>query len=221
MQRSPVAGVHTTTSDVLLPTRCIDGGTCRDFRRTERTHVGQTEGRREAARSDMTPIAAVVAVLVVVVTLLTFAFAGVLQRVKSLEKRFRAGVASPSGEEGSDHYEVAPQGEARVAAVLFVQAGCPVCSDVIPAFVQAAASQSTIDVEFVILSDVSATPSSEVRVVTDPELHQRLNPGYFPAILVVDKASVIVAAEPAGSVDAVKHLVSRTFTYADKLKGRA
>lgn len=170
----------------------------------------------------MDPVVAAVAILAAVVLILVFAMAGLLQRVKELERRLRAGASLPaptaaSNDEG--RYEVAPRGGAWLSAVLVVQQGCGVCASVMPTFI-GAASPGSPGLELVILTDGEPPDAGTLRVVEDDELHRRLDPGYVPAMLIVDADSIIIAAEPAGSPEAVGVLLSRASKLAERLSTR-
>lgn len=163
----------------------------------------------------MSPTVAAIVLLWIVVLVLAFAMAGILQKVRDLERRGTSGPAAVPDTEAVD--AVAPEEGQAVSAVLLVEEGCGVCAEVLPSFTAARSLSGSERVNFVVVtnsSDGTGYDIGDVQVLADPDIHARLEPGWFPAMLIVTPDRVIAAVEPAGSPEAVEDLVVRVTSRA-------
>lgn len=167
----------------------------------------------------MSPLWAAMVLLWVVVILLVFATAGILQKVRQLERR---GATAPGPANSDAVATVTPSGGRIVSAVLVVEEGCGVCAEVMPRFSAAASGSEADRVEFVVVSNGAGQSAyklgADVRLVADRDVHRALEPGWFPAMLIVTADRVIAAVEPAGSPEAIDHLVTRVVERAAELR---
>lgn len=150
----------------------------------------------------MSPLAAAVVLLWALVIVLAFAVAGLKQQVRTLETRPRP---STSGNGALDAVAaVAPVSDKPRAAVMVVRDSCGVCEEMLPEFL-ASAERAQTSLEHVVLAEHDIDlGDSQVRLVADPEVHASLEPGWFPALLIVTSELRILAAEPVGSPDALR-----------------
>lgn len=152
--------------------------------------------------------------------LLAFAMAGMLRQLRDLQ----AGVASAAGlaavagggvpgvgtipDNPQTPLSVRPRDDAVCALVLLVDDNCPVCAEVAPHF-DDLANKSSAAVDFVVLARTPVAKFAGLtgaRFVADPTACHLLDPGWRPAIVVLDQSGAMVTREPAGSkkvVDAV------------------
>lgn len=163
----------------------------------------------------MSPLVAAVILLWILVVLLVFAMAGILRKVRALEQRAAAAPAAAPMRDTSEADAVAmvaPRGDQVLSAVLIVEEGCGVCAEVLPRFTAATTEIGSERVDYIVLSNDTesdyAVPD-DVRLIADRQLHAALDPGWFPAILVITDDRVIQAVEPAGSPEAVDALVAK------------
>jgi hypothetical protein len=139
--------------------------------------------------------------------LLAFAMAGLLRQVRDLQAALtrQRGTATRSGLPVS----IRPSAGHAYAAVLLVDDGCPICARVAPAFARLAHG-APADIDFVLLrrsNSLAWEPPEGVRLVADQAAHHRLDPGWQPAVVVLDADGDVLATEPAGSEEAVRAVV--------------
>jgi hypothetical protein len=87
--------------------------------------------------------------------------------------------------------------------VLLVTHGCALCSAALEAI-------KAIEEDVAVISN-HALPD-EPTVVVDEGLWSRLNPGFAPALVVIDRGGRTVMAEPASSMDAIRYARDRAPT---------
>jgi len=145
-----------------------------------------------------------------VLVLLAFAMLGILRQLRDLQQtviqRNNAGPTAPRRELPA---ELRPQAGREYSAILLVDAGCPTCERVAPVFAELARTSSG-DIDFVLLSysDEQKWDALEgVRRVMDQAAYHRLDPGWRPAVVVLDAAGEVLATEPAGSEESVRAVV--------------
>ncbi|MET9023732.1 hypothetical protein ABZV93_27540 [Actinopolymorpha sp. NPDC004070] len=152
--------------------------------------------------------------------LLAFAMAGMLRQLRDLQAGVAAAVGvtvAADGGAGSvgtiphtpeTPLSVRPRDDAMCAVVLLVDDNCPVCAEVAPYF-DDRANGSSAALDFVVLARTQVAKFAGLtgaRFVADPAACHLLDPGWRPAIVVLDRAGAMVTREPAGSkkvVDAV------------------
>ncbi len=154
--------------------------------------------------------------------LLAFAMAGMLRQLRDLQ----AGVAGAVGmaaagdtaalgvgtipDKPETPASVRPRDDAVCAVVLLVDENCPVCAEVAPGF-DDLANKSSAAVDFVVLARTPVAKFAGLtgaRFVADPAACNLLDPGWRPAIVVLDRAGAMVTREPAGSAKVVDAVVT-------------
>lgn len=154
----------------------------------------------------MTPLVAVVLLQGVALTLVVLALVGLQQNLRRLEQRLGRAGASRRG--ATELTALRPRDGATLSCVLLVADHCPICASVLPTFVgPGGAGQS---VERIVLSRVALTEHDvgPLRAVVDRDLYDTLDPGWQPALAVVDASGEVVAVRPAGSVDSVRAVLA-------------
>lgn len=158
--------------------------------------------------------AVVLAWLLLVV--LAFAMAGLLRQLRDVQVALaRSMSAGPGAGSGTVHPPreipavVRPRDGLDRAVILLVDHDCALCAEVAPVFAQLADEWSR-SLDFVVLGRVADKKFEElngVRYVVDPGACQRLDPGWRPALVIIDGGGKVVAAEPAGSPESVRAMV--------------
>ncbi|MGW0230627.1 hypothetical protein ACWDWO_20110 [Actinopolymorpha singaporensis] len=156
--------------------------------------------------------------------LLAFAMAGILRQLRDLQAAVAAAgvvglaAATDGGADGvgtipdkpETPLSVRPRDDAVCAVVLLVDDSCPVCAEVAPHF-DDLANKSSAEVDFVVLARAPVakfTGLTGARFVADPAACHLLDPGWRPAIVVLDRAGAMVTREPAGSKKVVEAVVT-------------
>lgn len=147
----------------------------------------------------------------VVLVLLAFALAGILRQLRDVQAELRANAARSSRDSTAPE-PVRPTDAASLAVVLIADDNCPICADLAPLLPELA-EDTPPDVEFVVLTASAsakweALATGRVRAVADRETFLAVDPGWRPALLAIDPAGSVLAAEPVGSVDALRRLVT-------------
>ncbi|GAA2759112.1 hypothetical protein [Actinopolymorpha rutila] len=161
--------------------------------------------------------------------LLAFAMAGILRQLRDLQ----AGVAAAGGlaatadggvlgvgtipDKPETPLSVRPRDDAVCSVVLLVDENCPVCAEVAPHF-DDLANRSSAAVDFVVLARTPVAKFAGLtgaRFVADPTACHLLDPGWRPAIVVLDRAGAMVTREPAGSAKVVGAVVTDAEALAD------
>ncbi len=148
----------------------------------------------------------------VVLVLLAFALAGILRQLRDVQAELRANAARSSSRDSTAPKLVRPTEAASLAVVLIADDNCPICADLAPLLPELA-EDTPPDVEFVVLTASAsakweALAARRVRAVADRETFLAVDPGWRPALLAIDPAGSVLAAEPVGSVDALRRLVT-------------
>ncbi|MGW5360133.1 hypothetical protein [Actinopolymorpha pittospori] len=146
--------------------------------------------------------------------LLTFAMAGLLRQLRDVQRsllRARSdGVTTARRAPQEIPASLRPQGSARHTVVLLVDNDCPICAEVAPVFADLAAL-GVPGADFVVLGRGPGEKFESLphcRYVVDAAACQLLDPGWRPALIVVDTDGKVVLAEPAGSEESVRFLVA-------------
>lgn len=157
----------------------------------------------------MSPVVAGLVLAWLVIAVLALAMAGMLRQLRDVQRVLRA--ARP----GEDRAVAAPEsvrpgvGE-DLALILLASEHCAVCDMVAPAFAMVAATARD-GVGFVLLAADPAEAErigahvdpARVRVVGDPVAYHRIDPGWLPALVLIDTDGLGLAAEPVGSAEAL------------------
>jgi hypothetical protein len=162
----------------------------------------------------MSPTAAGLVLAWLAIVLLALALAGLLRQLRDVQVALhldRRTVPVPAAPE-----LVRPAAGEQHCIVLLVAEHCGVCHDVLPDFA-AAATGAPADVGFVLLAAdpteaervAGQADQSRLRVVGDAVSYHRLNPGWLPAVVLVDGSGQVVAAEPVGSPPALRTAVTQ------------
>lgn len=162
----------------------------------------------------MEALTAAVILAWIVIAILAFAMAGLLQQLRSVQAAVtRKGLASAdSGNHPVRQLpdSVLPLPGKSQSAVLLVDTDCPVCAEITPVFSELAAAQTEID--FLVLGYGTSEKWDSlrnVRVLSDATAFHLLDPGWRPALIVLDATGTIMATEPVGSVEAVRSVVGK------------
>lgn len=145
---------------------------------------------------------------------LAFAMAGLLRQLRDIQSGLARPVAQGPGPAPvlrEVPASVRPRGGTAYSVVLLVDEHCPICAEVAPVFAQLAATGSPT-LTFVVLGrsrSESYERDERVEYVADAGGYSRLDPGWRPAIVAIDRQGSIVAAEPTGSEEAVRAVVSQ------------
>jgi hypothetical protein len=144
---------------------------------------------------------------------LAFAMAGLLRQLRDVQ----AGIARPVGQvpgmapvRRAVPESLRPRGTTTYSVVLLVDEDCPICAEVAPTFAQIAAAESSA-LTFVVLGRVESKnyeQDKRISYVADAGGYHRLDPGWRPALIAIDRQGRIVVAEPAGSEEAVRAVIS-------------
>jgi hypothetical protein len=162
----------------------------------------------------MSPIAAALVLAWLAIVLMALAMAGMLRQIRDLQmalhldRRAAPAPAAPAA--------IRPAAGEDYSIVLLAAQHCGVCHTAVPAFAAAAATGPS-DTGFVLLA---ADPDeaeriagdidrSRLRVVGDAVSYHRVDPGWLPALVLVDGAGQVIAAEPIGSVAALHGAVTQ------------
>jgi hypothetical protein len=153
---------------------------------------------------------------------LAFAMAGLLRQLRDIQ----AGIARPVTQapgiapvSREIPESLRPRGTTTYSVVLLVDENCPLCAEVAPVFEQVAAAGSLV-LTFVVLGRVrseSYEQDGRIEYVADAGAYHRLDPGWRPAVLAVDSQGRVVAAEPAGSEEAMRAVLSEIDRRAAKV----
>ncbi|WFF02986.1 hypothetical protein [Micromonospora sp. WMMD964] len=164
-------------------------------------------GRKEFG---MDLITAAVILAWIVLVLLAFALAGVLRQIRDIQATLqghRTGLVPQRQLPGT----ILPTGDKNLSLVLLVDEGCAVCAEVTPVFAELAAAHQG-DIMFTLLSAARSDKFSAVEGVgylADSVGYHILDPGWRPAVALVDRDGEILLAEPAGSEAALRSVVDR------------
>lgn len=157
----------------------------------------------------MSPTTAALILAWIVLSLLAFALAGVLQQLRTLQRNFASITTEKSGAVSVAPREVSPlllpSNSKGMTVALLVTDGCPICESVVPTFAEIAALGKSID--FVILNrsdSVLPSTSGPIRFVADSGAYMHVDPGWKPALIMIDGTGKVLRIEPAGSRDAVR-----------------
>lgn len=153
----------------------------------------------------MTPLVAVVVLQGVALVLVVLALVGLQQNLRRLERRVGRAGARRRG--ATELTALRPLDGANLSCVLLVSDHCPICASVLPAFIEPGAADRSV--ERLVLSRVDLTQHDvgPLRTVVDRDLYDALDPGWQPALAMVDAGGEVLAIRPAGSVDAVRALL--------------
>ncbi|MGZ4150497.1 MAG: TlpA family protein disulfide reductase [Actinomycetota bacterium] len=174
-----------------------------------------------------------IAVLGLLVLWLGLALAGAVREQATLRERVAAleaatgpvslGSGLPLGAPAPAWEVRTPEGDLRTSSafagtrhlVVFADAECAACDDVVPGVVTAAASGALPPVAVIGRGDAAATPaawrSADPRVIVGAERGDDVTTAYqvqtSPHVFVVDESALVVAQGGAASVDDVRALV--------------
>lgn len=164
----------------------------------------------------MTASTASMVLLWAVVLTLSFACAGLRAQIRMLqssagERRFAMTPVEQDVDRAELLHGLVPDPPARVSLVLIVDSSCPSCDEAVPVFDEAVGTLP-LSQAFVLTRDpLKSTASAELRfatVVVDSAMHQYLNPGWLPALAVLDDLGSTRLIEPVGSPTALRTVVS-------------
>jgi hypothetical protein len=150
----------------------------------------------------MGPTTALSVVALSVALLSIFATAGLVRRLRELEFQF-----ATSGSGGARFPDgMRPEG-GPLASVLLVAPGCEMCKALIDSVngAMAAGREFPISDRLALSSSNLSFEIQGYRHVVDPATFRVVNPGYLPALLVIDRAGVILRSTP---VSVIEELVS-------------
>lgn len=152
----------------------------------------------------------------IVITLMTFAMAGLLRQQRDLQ----AAVARLGGsaKRAPAPVRLRPTRESTTLAVLIADHRCATCPDVLREFLRLAPELPS-SMEAVVLTysagnsdgsgawaDVERSP--DVRLVIDADAYHVLDPGWRPALLQIDHEGAVVREVPTGSPEALAAALS-------------
>jgi hypothetical protein len=153
---------------------------------------------------------------------LAFAMAGLLRQLRDVQAGLARPVAQVPGQPPvlrEIPASVRPRGASAYSVVLLVDENCPICAEVAPVFAQLAAAGSAA-LTFVVLGRSRSERyerDERVEYVADAGGYHRLDPGWRPAIVVVDRQARTVVAEPAGSEEAVRAVIAEIASKTAKI----
>lgn len=142
----------------------------------------------------------------IVVIVLLFAMAGLRQQVRRLQYGAALADASPQSSRTVRRktVDLQPVSGRSKLALLLVTEGCAVCHEVTPWFIAEASTNSEVD--FAILTRAQNGAPADVgraRHVIDARLFNDIDPGWQPALIIVDADGSVESVEPVGSKDAI------------------
>lgn len=164
----------------------------------------------------MDALTAAVVLAWAVIVVLGFAMAGLLHQLRALQATIsREHVAgSRAGSDSSSRsmpVSVLPAGGQRLSAILLADDDCVICHEVAPAFAALAYARSAAFDSVILTYTDSETFAAlrGVRFVSDSSAYHMLNPGWRPALIIITANGNQLAAEPAGSEEAIRTLLDR------------
>lgn len=162
----------------------------------------------------MEALTAAVVLAWLVLVVLAFAMAGLLRQLRDLQvalARSQQGGPTAGTPTREIPASVRPRAGAAYAVVLVVDNECALCAEIAPVFAGLAAENPT-GLDLLVLGRTSGEKferlEGNARFVVDAAAWHRLDPGWRPALVAVDAEGTVVAAEPAGSEDAVRAVVA-------------
>lgn len=162
----------------------------------------------------MEALTAAVVLAWLLIVLLAFALAGILHQVRHLRghvvRLLATTTRSATGADPQLAAEVLPRSGRSFTAILLVDESCPICAEVAPCFLELGTAREASATDFVLLSRDESTKfagSGDVRYVKDSGTFHQLDPGWRPALVVIDRKGKVLAAEPAGSPKALSALL--------------
>lgn len=163
---------------------------------------------------DLAPSTAAIVLLAAALIVLAFGMAGVWMRVRVLERRL-----AQLSVEGARSLQTAgalrPSAGSEYNCVLLISRSCPHCADAVATF--ASHARAIEDIELTILSRVEVDlPDGAAHLGrVDPAAFTELDPGWQPAIVVLDSDGKIVTTQPAGSEAAIRSVVAEVVQRAE------
>ncbi|WUH99511.1 hypothetical protein OHR68_39490 [Spirillospora sp. NBC_00431] len=153
-------------------------------------------------------VAAALVLAWVAIILLAFAMAGMLHQLRDVQSALARRTVSGGIDVPQELPDaVKPESGRSHAAVLLVDDSCAICAEAVPAFASVAGTGSP-DIDFLLLSrkplEKLAVERGDVRTVVDGDAYHLLDPGWQPALVIIDGDGTVLEAEPAGSAEAVR-----------------
>lgn len=143
-----------------------------------------------------------IAALWIIVIFLAAALSGLLREVRKLQERPQR--VAPLKDDDIPSV-LLPRSGTRLAAVLIVTEGCPVCTAATATFSSEIARHLETLTPVVLADTPRTVDNHNVEVVVEPSIHARFFPGWSPALMFVDQNGTVVALQPAGSEEAIVH----------------
>lgn len=165
----------------------------------------------------MDPVTAIVIVLLIWIALLSAAYVDVRQRLAEIDSRVTArGAMRREGR--NEALALIKPDERSISLTLLVDQGCSVCEQASNTFIELASTAASATCDFAILADVPSSSTSTERIawIFDLNAHAALHPGWTPALLVAGTDGNLVAVEPVGSESALRGVVARAVTRAQR-----
>ena len=147
----------------------------------------------------------------IVLILLAFAQAAMLRQLRDLQAQLSR---RPGAAKVQAPLEVRPAARAELSIVLLADENCPICRELAPSLVDLVA-RAPHRLDFVVLSArpndylAAGGDGARPRPVVNAEAFHRLDPGWRPALMLVDRDGAVLAAEPVGSANALRVAVER------------
>lgn len=164
----------------------------------------------------METLTAAVVLAWIVLIVLAFAMAGLLRQLRDLQaalvRQHTSGAAGAAVRELPE--SVRPENGKTHSVVLLVDDHCPICAEIAPVFA-GLAEAGHVEVDFVVLSystNEKWVALDNIRYLPDAEAYHFLDPGWQPAVVVVGPNGEVLAAEPAGSEEAVRSVIGNIAT---------
>lgn len=159
----------------------------------------------------MSPELALLVLLSAVVVILCLASAGLLGRIRALEKAISTRGRATKPQELASAV-LMPTNNASISATLLVDKNCRACADALEQFADAARADDTGNVDYIVLADYELATESQPgapRRIVDVMSHASLHPGWTPALVMVDRENGLLRVEPAGSEKAITTILER------------
>lgn len=152
-------------------------------------------------------------VTAVLVVLLACAGAGLLRMLRETQHELRLVQRSGSSAAPSRatlDESLVPRDGATMTVAMLMSPGCPVCEEVQPIFdAETSSLEGRVDAVLVSWQDVTMPASSHARTIADTAVYRSLDPGYAPALVMIDERGNRIATEPAGSPEAVRTVLAQ------------
>jgi hypothetical protein len=160
----------------------------------------------------MSPLTAAVLLLWVVVLVLALACAGLLRQLREVQHDLALLQRSASGVSRRSAVPdvLVPRDGAELTVALLVSPGCEVCEEILPIFLDDVVSRRP-RIDPVVLSwDGASVPASRagVRTVLDTSAYRSVDPGWTPALAVIDRSGAVAGVEPVGSPTAIREVLA-------------